>query len=144
MVSNNPASRAERAAELLRRELSDVLQRRAKDPRLNDVVVTRVQMSSDLRVAKVWLSVYPPEEIPEVKKALEKAKGFLRREVAGRMDLRRAPELRFEFDRGAEYAVRMEQLLRAVPKAPTEPKETPWQTTDEEGFFLLDERDEEE
>ena len=120
MLHKGSYTRVERVEELLRRELSEILQRRVKDPRLQNCVVTRVQMSNDLRVAQVWLSVYPPEEIPEAEAALEKAAGFLRREVSKRLDLRRAPELRFEFDEGPKTLLEMDLLLRSLEKSPPE------------------------
>jgi len=107
-------SRIERVAELVRRELGDILTRKTKDPRLLECKVTRVRMAKDLRVAWVYLSVYPEDGRPEVLKGLEAATGFLRRELSSRLDLRRSPELRFQFDDGPRRLVEMDDLLDSL------------------------------
>ena len=107
--------RTDRVAEQMRRELSDIFKREVNDPRLNECVVSRVRMSSDLRVAQVSLSIFNLDET-EVRKALKSATGFIRKEVSGRMSLRNSPELRFEFDKSAKTLIEMTQLLRTVDK----------------------------
>ncbi|MDA1191298.1 MAG: 30S ribosome-binding factor RbfA [Candidatus Poribacteria bacterium] len=123
MLHEAPYTRAERVAEQLKRELGDVLQREVKDPRLRQCVVANVRLSGDLRVAWVGLSVYPAEEKPGVERALNKASGFIRRQVTRRMKLRNSPELRFEFDDGAKRLIDMTQLIDQVDKG--EPDSAP-------------------
>ena len=112
--------RTDRAAERVKRELSDVLQRKVKDPRLRDCLVSRVRMSPDMQVAWVSLSVWPEEIRPDVEQALSRASGFLRREVGRRLSLRHSPELRFEFDDGTSNLLDMDQLLKDADMGPDE------------------------
>jgi len=112
---NAPATtaRAERIAALLKRELADIFLRKVKDPRLRACVVSDVRLSNDLRVAWVKLSAYGADEVA-LRRALEKANGFIRREASSRLDLRHSPELRFEMDHGAEILMEMTQKIRAL------------------------------
>jgi len=112
--------RVERVAEQVRRELGDILIRKTKDPRLHACVVSRVRMSKDLRVAWVSLSVFPEERRQDAEKALEAATGYLRRELSARVDLRRSPELRFEFDDAARQLIEMDKLTRSLLAAEDE------------------------
>ena len=112
--------RTDRVAERVKREISDVFQRQINDPRLKDCVVSRVRMSGDMQVAWVLLSVWPEEIRPDVTKALEKASGFLRREVGRRMSLRHSPELRFEFDDGVTTLMGIDRLLQQADMGPGE------------------------
>lgn len=109
----NTTTRTERIAELLKRELADIFQRRVKDPRLKACVVSNVRLSNDLRIAWVGLNTYGLDET-EVRKALEKAGGFLRREASSRLELRHSPELRFEIDHGPEILMEMTHKIRSL------------------------------
>ena len=103
-------------ADQIRRELADLIQFHVKDPELGLVTVTEVRMSGDLRYARVWVSVFGDEE--RERNSLERlrhAAGFLRREVAHRIRLREAPELRFLADRTLKESERLERLLREAP-----------------------------
>jgi ribosome-binding factor A len=120
----SPLPRVARVEELVRRELADIFLRSVKDPRLQQCVVSRVAMSRDLRVARVWLSAYGQDE-EEIHSALSKASGYLRREVARRLDLRNSPELRFEMDRGPRQLMEMSELLRGLDTGATEEADAP-------------------
>jgi len=108
--------RTERINDLIREELSDLLRRSVKDPRLQSfVTVTEVEVTPDLRHAKVFISVLGTEEEKhDVFKALESAGGFLRHELGERVHLRRAPELDFRRDDTMEKADRIMRLLKEV------------------------------
>ncbi len=108
--------RTERINDLIREELSELLRRSVKDPRLhNFVTVTEVEVSPDLRYAKVFISVLGTEaEKNDVFKALESAGGFLRHELGERLGLRRIPELSFRHDDTMERADRIMRLLKEV------------------------------
>jgi ribosome-binding factor A len=112
---NAPAAtaRTERIAALLQRELADIFLRKVKDPRLKACVISQVRLSNDLRVAWVGLSAYGADEA-SIRKALQKAAGFIRREVSSRLELRHSPELRFEIDHGAEILMDMTRKIRAL------------------------------
>lgn len=105
-------NRLERVAEEIRREVSDILQHRASDPRLVWTSVTRVAVSRDLSVARIHVSVLGDDDRQEEAfRALEKAAAFVRSELGRRVRLRRTPELRFIADPGIEYSLRVNRLL---------------------------------
>ena len=105
--------RIEQVNKLLRRELSDLLQRQVKDPRLDTfVAVTEVSTSTDLRHAKVFVSHLGSEaEKQEILKVLGAASGFLRKELAHNLKMRRIPELSFCWDNSLE---RGDHILRLI------------------------------
>jgi ribosome-binding factor A len=113
--------RTERLNHLLRQEITDLLQREAKDPRLSAMVsVTRVSVSSDLRYAKVFVSVMGTEEEKKgLLAGLHAASGFLRRELSGRLSIRYTPELSFFYDDTMEQAGRVIQLIDEVRSSET-------------------------
>jgi ribosome-binding factor A len=105
-------SRPERIGEEILQEISLALLRVVQDPGIGLVTLTRVKVSPDLQVARVYYTTLGDEKArAETKKALERATPFLRRQVGGRLRLRRVPELRFEFDRSVEQQDRIEQIL---------------------------------
>jgi ribosome-binding factor A len=101
---------------LLRAELSELLQRRIKDPRLKGLVtVTEVSASSDLSQAKVFISILgTAEERREVFQGLNSASRFLRHELGRRLSLRYIPELSFEMDNSIERGVHLLKLIEQV------------------------------
>lgn len=110
--------RTERIDDLLRAELADLIRRELRDPRLNLVTVTRVEVSGDLRHARVSVSALGSEEQRAAAvEALEGARGLLRSRLAPRLKLRVVPELHFQLDRGAEYSQQISQLLEELHDA---------------------------
>ena len=105
--------RSDRVKSLLQRELGTLISEELRDPRIAFPTVTAVDITPDLRSAKVHVSVLGDEEASgRTMKALEDAKPFLRRELGARTELRFVPELTFVHDRTAEQAVRISALLR--------------------------------
>ena len=105
--------RADRVNALLQRELGTLISEELRDPRIAFTTVTGVEVTDDLRSAKVHVSVLGDEEAgKKTMKGLEDAKQYLRRELGSRTDLRFVPELTFVHDRSAERAVRIAGLLR--------------------------------
>lgn len=105
--------RPERVGEAVLRELSQMLLRDLKDPRLRGVTLTAVRMTDDLRHGRVFFSHLEGEL--RAKAALggfQSASGFIRRKITRELGLRFAPELNFEFDPSAERAARIDALLR--------------------------------
>jgi ribosome-binding factor A len=113
--------RVERLNTLIRQEISELLKRVVKDPRLGGfVTVTRVSTSPDLRHAKVLVSVIGSEEEErQVLQTLTAAAGFLRRELSGRLRLRRTPELTFHYDDSIEQGAQVLQLINQVTATQT-------------------------
>ncbi len=107
--------RPERVGEQIHKEISRLLTHGIKDPRVAPVMITGVQMTRDLRLARVYFTV--PEEATERKEAergLKSAAPFIRRELGQVMRLRHTPDLRFEYDGSIAYGQKIEGLLRQV------------------------------
>jgi ribosome-binding factor A len=110
------AHRIERVNHLIRQEISQLLQRQVKDPRLgNFIAVTEVATSSDLRYAKVFVSCMGSEEEKRTMlSGLEAASGFFRNKLAKHLRLRRIPELSFHWDDSIERGDRLLHLIDEV------------------------------
>jgi ribosome-binding factor A len=118
--------RTQRVADRIQAELADILQRRMKDPRHGFLTLTGVEMSPDLRVARVFVSSLGVDDLEASLTTLEHAKGFLRRELGRRLDLRHVPELVFRPDRSAANAQRVSELLaRLQEKGDPPPDDAP-------------------
>lgn len=125
--------RQKRVADRLQAEISQLLQHEMNDPRLNLVTVTQINIDRELEHANVFVSTVGDEtRRKEVLQALQRAQGFIRREVAQRLQLRRAPVILFHWDFAPEKAEQVEQLLdqivaqpRVGAQTPTVPAETP-------------------
>jgi len=99
------------------RELSDLIRTRMKDPRIGFASITGVELSHDLRYAKVFVSVMgSPEEQRETMRGLDSANGFLRRELAQRLTIRHVPEITFRLDESIARGARVLDLLKQVEK----------------------------
>ncbi len=111
------ALRVERVAEQMKKEIARILRDELKDPRLEAglVSVTGVELSSDLRYARVYVSVYGDEaQKREVMGGLARATGFVRREIARRLPLRYTPEITFKFDASIAHGDHINRLLARV------------------------------
>ena len=111
--------RQERTAEEIRMILSDLLRRDVGDPRLMDLTVTRVLIDRELQHANVYVNALGDESRQkEVMRALVKAGGFFRYELAQRMSLRTVPELHFHWDPTLAYAEEVDQILAGLDILP--------------------------
>jgi ribosome-binding factor A len=110
--------RATRVAEGVRQEISVLISQSLRDPRVRGAVVSRVEMTDDLREARVYVRALEGSEDKEKKKelveGLTRAAGMLRREIAKALKLRVAPELKFFFDEGDDKRTRVESLLMEI------------------------------
>ncbi len=107
--------RQEKLGELFANELSELLRTRVKDPRVGFASITHVEVSNDLRHAKVHVSVMgSPEEQVATMKGLKNATGFLRHELAERVTLRYMPEIAFKLDNSIEEGARILELIQQV------------------------------
>jgi ribosome-binding factor A len=108
-------TRISRVGEEIKKELSILLQREMKDPRIGFVTVTAVEVTSDLQLAKVFISVFGNEEQRQASLAgLQKAKGFLRSEIGKRVKLRHVPDFVFKLDQSIDYGNKIETILREI------------------------------
>jgi ribosome-binding factor A len=109
--------RRERLADQLRIEVAEMIEGELRDPRIGFATVTRVELSPDLRHGRVWVSVMGGEEsCVETLAGLSSATGYVRREISRRLSLRRAPEIVFVLDRGAEETERVQKLLDEIKR----------------------------
>lgn len=107
--------RQEQVAQRLVEELSDMLRRDLRDPRLSAVTVTGAECSRDLKYARVFVSVLGSgDQRDEALQALRRASGFLRGEFTRRARLRVAPELDFRADEGIAHGARIFELLKEI------------------------------
>ena len=105
--------RSEKVADLIRKEISEMLIRDLKDPRIGFITVTRVSVSDDCRSAKIYFSVMgSTEERERSTEGLNSAKGYVRRELGRRIQLRHTPDIVFQFDPSIEYAIHMEEVFQ--------------------------------
>ena len=118
--------RQERTAEEIRMILSDLLRRDVSDPRLQDLTVTRAIIDRELQHANIYLNALGDESRQtEVMRALDKAGGFFRYELAQRMSLRTVPELHFHWDPTLAYAEEVDQILDSLDIPPEIEEPTP-------------------
>jgi len=108
--------RSARVADLIQAELADLLVREVKDPRVKNVVITRVEVTPDLRQARVHFSRYgegrgADAEVEEGRLGLERAGGFLQAKLGERLSLKRTPRLSFVPDRGMAHSDHIDRLL---------------------------------
>lgn len=107
--------RTRQVGELLKEELSDIIRREVKDPRIGFMSITDVEVPTDLRSARVYVSVLGSDEEREATvAALRSASGFIRHHLKPRLRMRQIPELDFRSDRSMEYAQHISETLRAI------------------------------
>ncbi len=118
-------ARARRLGERIREELADLLRRDVADPRLALVSVTDVEVDREFRVATVYVSALDASDrMDDILQAFDRARGFLRHELAARIPLRSFPQLRFRHDASAERGAHIETLLETL-----KPKKAPARRT---------------
>jgi ribosome-binding factor A len=111
----HPYKRSERLGELILAEISDLITREIKDPRIGFVTFTRVEMSDDLRHAKVFVSSIGAElEKARMLQGLSSATGYIRRRLGRALHLRYTPEISFLLDDSLEHGAKIAQILRQL------------------------------
>lgn len=114
--------RREKVAELIKREISVILDQEVKDVEIRQVTVIEVEPAPDLKSAKVFVSVRgDAEERRRVLSALDRAQGYLRSELGARVSLRYTPKLRFLLDDSLDRAMRIEDLLKQIHQKKEKP-----------------------
>ena len=101
----------------MKKELGEIIGRKLKDPRVGFVTVTDVEVTGDLSMATVYITVLGDDEKKAATlKGLEKAKGFIRSEIGKRIRLRITPEIYFAMDESVAYGNRIEELLSELKR----------------------------
>jgi ribosome-binding factor A len=113
-----PYKRSQRVSRLLKEELADIIMNRAKDPRLGFLTVTGVDLTADLKLARVYVSVLKEEEREPTLDALGSARSFIRSELGHRLRMKSIPELDFRLDASVDYGDRIEKLLKKLREEP--------------------------
>ena len=109
--------RVQRVEKIIERELASIIFSEVHNELIKFVSITKVALNKDMSVALVWYTVLGNDgEIEATKKALEQAKGFLRSELAHRLDLRKTPELRFKYDESLAYGNHISEVIENLKK----------------------------
>ena len=99
---------------LIQRRLSEILLFESSDPRFSNVTISRVEASNNLTLAKVFVSVFPPEGHDNLIKSLNQASGFFSRQLGQVLSTRNTPQLLFKYDSGFDHSDEIETLLKEV------------------------------
>jgi len=119
MAGAEGKNRVVRVAGRIREELSTLILQQLRDPRLARVMISRTEISSDLQVARIWVRLThedSPQARKDALKALKSASNILRKALGAKLELRRTPELHFEFDEGMDAQQKIEALLDEIKK----------------------------
>ncbi len=112
--------RSDRVADLLHKENAELVFRSVKDPRTANTTISGVEVSTDLKHARVFFCIMGGSADEDAKRnagsGLEKAKGFIRMELGRRLSLRYVPQIEFEYDTSFEYGDKIERLLKELQK----------------------------
>jgi ribosome-binding factor A len=115
--------RPDRVGDQIRQELSEMLTRGdIHDPGIGFITLTRVTVTADLQLARIFYTSLGDEKArKETSKALDRATPYMRRQIGGRLRLRRVPEFEFRFDHSIEHQDRIEQIIRDLHEHPPSP-----------------------
>ena len=114
-MPNKNNNRIDRINEEYRRELSQIIGYELKNSNITGMIsVTKVKVTTDLKYAKVYVSILNSKSEKNTMEALKKASGFIRSELAKRINLRNTPELTFEIDDSIEYGAKIDSILKEI------------------------------
>lgn len=114
-MPNRNNNRMGRIDEEYRKELSQIISYDLKNPNVTGMIsVTKVKVTTDLKYAKVYVSILNSKNIKETMDGLKKSSGFIRSELAKRINLRNTPELIFEIDDSMEYGAKIDSILKEI------------------------------
>ena len=109
------SNRMNKIDEELKKEISSIISTELKNPHLTGLIsVSKVKTTPDLRYAKVYISLLNCKNVKETLDGLKSASGFMRSEIARRINLRYTPELRFEVDDSMEYGAKIDNILKEI------------------------------
>ncbi len=117
MQKQNNSHKLERVNEELKRELSKIINYELKNSKVTGIIsITKVKITPDLRYARVWISALNCKNKKETLFGLKQSSGFIRSEIAKKVNMRITPELVFEFDETMEYGERIDNILNEIMK----------------------------
>jgi ribosome-binding factor A len=108
------AIKLEKINSAIKREIRMILATEIKDDSIKFVTITAVKTTNDLSFAKVYITVFNPESKAETLASLKSAKGFIRKELAGRLEIRHIPQLEFVYDDSIEYGMKIEERIKEI------------------------------
>ncbi|MEW6052179.1 MAG: 30S ribosome-binding factor RbfA [Nitrospirota bacterium] len=111
-----PYKRSQRVSDLLREEVADIIIYKLKDPRIGFVTVTGVDVTDDLKMAFIYISIFKEEAKEATLGILNAAKSFVRSELAKRLRMKTIPSIEFRLDTSIDYGNRIEELLNEIRK----------------------------
>jgi ribosome-binding factor A len=109
-----PYKRSERVGDLIREEVADLIMYKLKDPRIGFVTVTGVEMTADLKLARVFVSVMKEEEREVTLEILNSSKNFIRSNLSKRLRMKFIPAIEFRLDTSIEYGFKIDKLLKEI------------------------------
>lgn len=116
----HPYKRSQRLSILLKEEVANIVFNKIKDPRLGFITITDLQLSDDLRLAKVFISVLNDKDREISLQILNETKGFIRGEIAKRLRIKVIPTFEFLYDDSIEKGFRIDELLKEIKKTSEE------------------------
>ena len=120
---NHNYRRADRVADLLKEEISQMLLREVKDPHIGFVTITGVEVSKDLQVAKAFYTILGDEtQVKEADEALSRVSHFIKRQLGKRLRMRYIPDIIFRYDHSLEYGAKIDCLLDHIKNSEKEPE----------------------
>ena len=111
-----PYKRSQRVGDLVREEVADIIMYRLKDPRIGFVTVTGVDMSDDLKMARIYVSILKPEDREQTITILNDAKPFIRSALGKRRKVKFIPSVEFKLDTSIEYGSKIDSLLKKIKR----------------------------
>jgi len=108
--------RQARVGDLLKQSIAELVQRKVKDPRVEGVTITGVDVSVDLRICRVFFCVFDPEKKEQAQQGLESTAGFIRHELRKELRLKHVPEISFDYDTSFDYGTKIDDLLERLDK----------------------------
>ena len=109
--------RSVRVADAIQRELSELLIKDTRDPQLADVYITRVEVTDDLKIARIFFSVFGEQQrAAKVEQILRKAAGYMRSHIARTVNMRFTPSLQFRYDTTVQKLDELEQIFRDIER----------------------------
>ncbi|NCO67023.1 MAG: ribosome-binding factor A [Nitrospirae bacterium CG_4_10_14_0_8_um_filter_41_23] len=109
-----PYKRSQRVGDLLREEIADIVIHRLKDPRIGFVTITGVDVTDDIKISKIYVSILRDEDKKTTLEILNSAKSFIRSELSKRLRMKSIPSIEFILDASIEYGNKIDKLLKKI------------------------------